>query len=115
MKPADDLTTEEMAKSKLHRLESDGPVDSPSPSKKAKFSPGTSSLSEVADSPEEGVPDLTTQTSPAKSDVSMDDDTEDNRIVHRPPPLPLEGFFPDPLAPRSDHLPYSRGHTRYDG
>ena len=91
------IESEETAKPKIHRILDDGPVDSPSPSKKAKFSPGTSSLSEVADSPD-GVPDLTDHTSPAKTDVSMDD-TEDNRVIHRPPPVPLEGFFPDPLAP----------------
>ncbi|RMD42423.1 hypothetical protein DV735_g2725, partial [Chaetothyriales sp. CBS 134920] len=52
------------------------PADTPSPSKKIKHSPGTSSLSEVADSPEQPSPtDLKSQ---AKSD---------------------HGFFPDPLAP----------------
>ncbi|RMZ84288.1 hypothetical protein DV738_g737, partial [Chaetothyriales sp. CBS 135597] len=52
------------------------PAETPSPSKKIKHSPGTSSLSEVADSPDQPSPtDLKSQ---AKSD---------------------NGFFPDPLAP----------------
>ncbi|EXJ85667.1 transcriptional adapter 3 [Capronia coronata CBS 617.96] len=73
-----------------------GPVDSPSPSKKTKLSPGTSSLSEVADSPEAAA--ASAHASPTKSDVSMSD-TEDNRIIHGPPPVPQQGFFPDPMAP----------------
>ena len=73
-----------------------GPVDSPSPSKKIKHSPGTSSLSEVADSPENQSP--ASHKSPAKTDVTMSDE-EDNKVVLRPPPVPQQGFFPDPLAP----------------
>lgn len=73
-----------------------GPVDSPSPSKKTKLSPGTSSLSEVADSP--GAIAASAHGSPAKSDVSMSD-AEDNRVLHRQPAVPQQGFFPDPLAP----------------
>ncbi|EXJ84902.1 hypothetical protein A1O3_05577 [Capronia epimyces CBS 606.96] len=72
-----------------------GPVDSPSPSKKTKLSPGTSSLSEVAESPEATA--ASAHVSPIKSDVSMSD-AEDNHIIHRPPPLPRQGFFPDPMA-----------------
>lgn len=26
-------------------------------------------------------------------------DAEENRIIHGPPPIPQQGFFPDPLAP----------------
>ena len=26
-------------------------------------------------------------------------DEEDNRVLHRAPPVPQQGFFPDPLAP----------------
>lgn len=73
-----------------------GPVDSPSPSKKTKLSPGTSSLSEVADSPEAAP--ASAHPSPAKSDVSMSD-AEENRPSHGRPPIPQQGFFPDPLAP----------------
>lgn len=73
-----------------------GPVDSPSPSKKTKFSPGTSSLSEVADSPEAAP--ASAHPSPTKSDVSMSD-AEENRVIHGQPPIPQQGFFPDPLAP----------------
>jgi len=88
---------DEPVKMKLSRATSTpGPVDSPSPSKKTKFSPGTSSLSEVADSPEAAA--ASAHGSPAKSDVSMSD-AEDNRIIHGQPPIPQQGFFPDPLAP----------------
>ncbi len=72
-----------------------GPTDSPSPSKKTKLSPGTSSLSEVADSPDAAA---ASHASPAKTDVSMSD-AEDNPVVHRQRPVPQQGFFPDPLAP----------------
>ncbi|RMZ89962.1 hypothetical protein DV736_g2793, partial [Chaetothyriales sp. CBS 134916] len=73
------------------------PADTPSPSKKIKHSPGTSSLSEVADSPDHPSPGP--HKSPAKSDVSMSDEDEDNTVVHRAAPMPQQGFFPDPLAP----------------
>ncbi|OAL31061.1 hypothetical protein AYO20_08482 [Fonsecaea nubica] len=84
---------EEPSKTKLSRA-TPGPLDSPSPSKKTKLSPGTSSLSEVADSPDAAA--ASAHASPTKSDVSMSD-AEDNRVV--PPPIPQQGFFPDPLAP----------------
>ncbi|KIY02716.1 uncharacterized protein Z520_01181 [Fonsecaea multimorphosa CBS 102226] len=84
---------DEPTKTKLSRA-TPGPLDSPSPSKKTKLSPGTSSLSEVADSPEAAA--ASAHASPAKSDVSMSD-AEDTRVVH--PPVPQQGFFPDPLAP----------------
>ena len=71
-------------------------MDSPSPSKKTKLSPGTSSLSEVADSPEAAA--ASAHPSPTKSDVSMSD-AEDNPPVRSQPPMPQQGFFPDPLAP----------------
>src|SRR5436190_10591080 len=74
-----------------------GPVDSPSPSKKAKLSPGTSSLSDIAQSPE-GAPDMETQTTPAKTDVEMDT-SDDDRVIPPPPPVTQHTFFPDPLAP----------------
>ena len=73
-----------------------GPVDSPSPSKKTKLSPGTSSLSEVADSPEAAA--ASAHASPAKTDVSMSD-AEENRVIHKQPTIPQQGFYPDPLAP----------------
>ena len=71
--------------------ETPGAADSPSPSKKIKHSPGTSSLSEVADSPKA----VAEAPSPSKSDASM----EDNRVLHKAPAVPAQGFFPDPLAP----------------
>ncbi|KAJ9611257.1 Transcriptional regulator [Cladophialophora chaetospira] len=87
---------DEPSKTKIGRV-TPGPVDSPSPSKKTKLSPGTSSLSEVADSPEAAAA-ASAHASPTKSDVSMSD-AEENRVVHSHPPMPQQGFFPDPLAP----------------
>jgi transcriptional adapter 3 len=72
-----------------------GPTDSPSPSKKTKLSPGTSSLSEVADSPAESKSPASKK-SPAPSEGSSDG--EDNRVVHKAPAVPQQGYFPDPLA-----------------
>ena len=74
-----------------------GPMDSPSPSKKAKLSPGTSSLSDIAQSPD-AAPDMENHTTPAKTDVEMDS-SDDDRIVPPPPPVTQHTFFPDPLAP----------------
>lgn len=68
------------------------PTDTPSPSKRVKHSPGTSSLSDVAESPKA---EAASRASPAHSDVSI----EENRILHQAPAVPLGGFFPDPLAP----------------
>ena len=90
------LTADEPPKLQLGRSAgTPGPVDSPSPSKKAKLSPGTSSLSEVADSPDVKSP--ASRKSPV-TDVSMSDVEEENKVVKRPP-VPQQGFFPDPLAP----------------
>jgi transcriptional adapter 3 len=71
------------------------PVDSPSPAKKTKLSPGTSSLSEVADSPRSKSPG--SKKSAAASDVSMSDG-EENTVIHKPPTVPQKGYFPDPLG-----------------
>lgn len=68
------------------------PTDTPSPSKRVKHSPGTSSLSDVAESPKA---EAASRASPAQSDVSI----EENRILHQAPVVPPGGFFPDPLAP----------------
>ncbi|KIX07188.1 uncharacterized protein Z518_01841 [Rhinocladiella mackenziei CBS 650.93] len=88
---------DEPTKTKLSRATgTPGPVDSPSPSKKTKLSPGTSSLSEPAESPDPAA--ASAHASPTKSDVSMSD-AEDNRVIHGQPPIPQQGFFPDPLAP----------------
>ncbi|KAK5942252.1 Transcriptional regulator [Knufia obscura] len=88
-----EIKREDDTKSKLGRAsETPGPRDTPSPSKKIKHSPGTSSLSEVATSPKAA---SDPRASPAQSDESM----EENRVVHKPPPVPAQGFFPDPLAP----------------
>lgn len=84
------------AKSKGNRgSETPGPTDSPSPPKKIKPSPATSPLSDVAESPK-AAPE--SRASPANSDASME---EDNRVLHRTPNMPTQGFFPDPLAPDS--------------
>ncbi|KIW11080.1 hypothetical protein PV08_10379 [Exophiala spinifera] len=82
-------------KVKMRVTSTPGPTDSPSPSKKTKLSPGTSSLSEVADSPDATAAE---HASPSKTDVSMSD-AEENRVIHSQPPVPQQGFFPDPLAP----------------
>ncbi|KAK5080564.1 Transcriptional regulator [Lithohypha guttulata] len=88
-----EIKREDDSKSKLGRHSSTpGPIDSPSPPKKVKHSPGTSSLSDAADSPKPVPQD---HTSPAKTDESA----EENRIVHKIPQIPAQGFFPDPLAP----------------
>ncbi|KIW28414.1 uncharacterized protein PV07_08081 [Cladophialophora immunda] len=84
---------DEPSKTKMTRA-TPGPLDTPSPSKKTKLSPGTSSLSEVADSPDAAA--ASAHASPTKSDVSMSD-AEDTQVVQ--PPIPQQGFFPDPLAP----------------
>lgn len=68
------------------------PNDSPSPAKKTKLSP-SSSLSEVADSPEENPPEI--KKSPPATDVSM---SEDEEPVRKAPVIPQQGFFPDPMA-----------------
>ncbi|KAK4946072.1 Transcriptional regulator [Elasticomyces elasticus] len=87
---------DEPSKTKIRAANTPGPVDSPSPSKKTKLSPGTSSLSEVVDSPDAAA--ASAHASPTKSDVSMSD-AEENRVIHRQPRIPQQGFFPDPLAP----------------
>ncbi|KAJ9636133.1 uncharacterized protein PV06_04250 [Exophiala oligosperma] len=84
-------------KVKMRVTSTPGPTDSPSPSKKTKLSPGTSSLSEVADSPDAAAAPAD-HASPSKTDVSMSD-AEENRVIHSQPPVPQQGFFPDPLAP----------------
>ncbi|MFL5627827.1 MAG: hypothetical protein ACJ788_19780, partial [Ktedonobacteraceae bacterium] len=56
-----------------------GPMDSPSPSKKAKLSPGTSSLSDIAQSPD-AAPEMENQNTPAKPDVEVDS-SDDDRVV----------------------------------
>ncbi|KKY22775.1 putative transcriptional regulator [Phaeomoniella chlamydospora] len=74
-----------------------GPIDSSSPAKKVKGSPGSSSLSEIAQSPEPD-PRLESHASPAKTDISMDSDMSE----HQPkpaPPVMVAAYFPDPLAP----------------
>lgn len=91
------LTDEPTNKVKMRVTSTPGPTDSPSPSKKTKLSPGTSSLSEVADSPDAAAAPAD-HASPSKTDVSMSD-AEENRVIHSQPPVPQQGFFPDPLAP----------------
>jgi transcriptional adapter 3 len=94
--PAKHRATDEPIKLKGSRAtNTPGPTDSPSPSKKTKLSPGTSSLSEVADSPAESK-SPGSKKSPAPSDASSD--AEDNRVIHKTPAIPQQGYFPDPLA-----------------
>lgn len=87
--------TDEPIKIKNRALGTPGPTDSPSPSKKTKLSPATSSLSDVADSPDEKVAEV--KKSPAPTDVSMSEDEE--ATVVQKPAIPQQGFFPDPMAP----------------
>ena len=96
--PAYYIETDEPERPRIIRgSKTPGPVDSPSPSKKSKLSPGTSSLSEIAQSPDTtSVP--TAQGTPEKKDVEMDT-SDDDRVIPPPPPVPQSGFFPDPLAP----------------
>ncbi len=95
--PAYFILTDEPEKPRLIRgNKTPGPVDSPSPSKKAKLSPGTSSLSDIA-SPNPA-PGLESHHSPAKTDVEMDS-SDDDRVIPPPPPVTHHTFFPDPLAP----------------
>jgi transcriptional adapter 3 len=81
----------------LSQIDTSTPYDSPSPSKKLRLSPDTSPLSEVENSPDAS-PGKSVKASSAKSDVSMDN-IEENRVIHKPPTMPQQGFFPDPLAP----------------
>ena len=73
------------------------PVDTPSPSKKTKGSPGSSSLSEMAQSPEPA-PDVESHLSPAKSDISMDSDMSEQQPKPAAP-IMTQVYFPEPLAP----------------
>ncbi|KAL9116113.1 MAG: hypothetical protein Q9227_000482 [Pyrenula ochraceoflavens] len=73
------------------------PMDSPSPSKRAKLSPGSSSLSEMPQSPDAG-PDLESHHSPAKSAASGDSPMSEPQPKPAPPVV-SQAFFPDPLAP----------------
>ena len=96
--PAYFVIADEPEKPRVVRaINTPGPVDSPSPSKKAKLSPGTSSLSEIAQSPD-AAPEIENHVSPVKTDVEMDS-SDDDRILPPPPPITQHAFFPDPLAP----------------
>lgn len=81
----------------VRTLSTPGPPDHPSPSKRAKMSPGSSSLSEMAQSP-----DATTGTndkiSPKKV-VPSADTSDDERQPPPAPPVTQHAFFPDPLGP----------------
>jgi transcriptional adapter 3 len=81
----------------VRAISSPAPSDHPSPSKRAKLSPGSSSLSEMAQSP-----DATTgpneKSSPKKA-VPSADISDDERQPPPAPPLTQHAFFPDPLAP----------------
>ena len=80
----------------VRTISTPGPSDHPSPSKRAKLSPGSSSLSEMAQSP-----DATTgvheKISPKKA-VPSADTSDDERQRPPAPPVTQHAFFPDPLA-----------------
>ena len=75
---------------------SSGPADHPSPSKRAKLSPGSSSLSEMAQSPDAttGANDKT----PPQKVVPSAETSDDERQPPPAPPVTQHAFFPDPLA-----------------
>jgi hypothetical protein len=93
-----DRMTDDSEKPRAVRtLSTPGPSDCPSPSKRAKLSPGSSSLSEMAQSP-----DATTGTidkaSPKKA-APLADTSDDERQPPPAPPVTQHAFFPDPLGP----------------
>lgn len=92
------IDADESEKPKATRpLASPGPADHPSPSKRAKLSPGSSSLSEIAQSP-----DTTTGANDkpfAKNVIASADSSDDERQPPPAPPVTQHAFFPDPLAP----------------
>jgi hypothetical protein len=95
---ADDMADEsEKSNKAIRAISTPGPVDHPSPSKRAKLSPGSSSLSEMAQSPDVATAgnDKPSPKKPAASAETSDDERQ-------PPPAPpvtQHAFFPDPLAP----------------
>jgi hypothetical protein len=90
--------TEEPEKPRAVRaISSPGAVDHPSPSKRAKLSPGSSSLSEMAQSPDATVA-ANDKPSPKKA-ASAADISDDERQPPPAPPVTQHAFFPDPLGP----------------
>jgi transcriptional adapter 3 len=95
---AADRMLEDAEKPKAVRaISTPGPSDHPSPSKRAKLSPGSSSLSEMAQSPE-ATTGINDKSSPKKA-VPSADTTDDERQPPPAPPVTQHAFFPDPLAP----------------
>lgn len=87
----EDIDVPAMARGRTPR-----PIDTPSPSKKTKGSPGSSSLSEMAESPKSAIEER--RPSVAKTDVSMDSDMSEQQPKPAAP-IMTQAYFPDPLAP----------------
>jgi transcriptional adapter 3 len=94
---ADHITEESEKPRAVRAISSPGPADHPSPSKRAKLSPGSSSLSEMAQSPDATVA-ANDKPSPKKA-ASAADTSDDERQPPPAPPVTQHAFFPDPLGP----------------
>ncbi len=93
-----DTATEEAEKPRAIRaMSSPTPTDHPSPSKRAKMSPGSSSLSEMAQSPDITI--AVNDKSPPMKVAASAETSEDERQPPPAPPVTQHAFFPDPLAP----------------
>lgn len=93
-----DSTTDESEKPRAVRaISSPGLADHPSPSKRAKMSPGSSSLSEMAQSPDATIA-ANDKSSPKKTILSTET-SDDERQPPPAPPITQHAFFPDPLGP----------------
>ena len=95
---ATDHLTDETKKPRAVRARpSPKPADHPSPSKRAKLSPGSSSLSEMAQSPDAVTG--TSERASVKKVVSSADTSDDERQLPPAPSITQHAFFPEPLAP----------------
>lgn len=95
--PAHNVIDESGKPRAVRAISSPGPADHPSSSKRAKLSPGSSSLSEMAQSPE--VTTGANDKSSPKKVVPSADTSDDERQPPPAPPVTQHAFFPDPLAP----------------
>jgi transcriptional adapter 3 len=94
---ADQLIDDPERARTVRAISTPGPLDHPSPSKRAKLSPGSSSLSEMAQSPD-ATTGMTDKAPPKKAMPSAE--SSDDELQQAPaPPVAQHAFFPDPLAP----------------
>ena len=94
---ADQLIDESERARAARAISTPGPPDHPSPSKRAKLSPGSSSLSEMAQSPD-ATTGMTDKAPPKKAMPSAES-SDDEQQQAPAPPVAQHAFFPDPLAP----------------